>query len=290
MAPSEPVAIIGTGCRFPGAASSPSKLWELLQQPRDLRQKIPPTRFNPEGFYHPNGSHHGTSNVLHSYLLEEDHRHFDAQFFGTKTSEASSMDPQQRHLLEVVYEGLEAAGQRLEDLQGSSTAVYVGLMCGEYEAMLMQQPEEFPTYTATGTSRSIMANRISYFFDWHGPCMTIDTACSSSLVALHHAVQALRQGESSIAIAAGSNLCLGPEPYIAESKLQMLSPNGRSRMWDADADGYARGDGVAAVVVKLLKDAIADGDDIECVIRETAVNQDAGQGVSQCRAVKPRQA
>ncbi|GKZ85679.1 putative Hybrid PKS-NRPS biosynthetic cluster [Aspergillus niger] len=274
MAPSEPVAIIGTGCRFPGGASSPSKLWELLQQPRDLRQKIPPNRFNPDGFYHPNGSHHGTSNVLHSYLLKEDHRHFDAQFFGIKPSEASSMDPQQRFLLEVVYEGLEAAGQRLEDLQGSSTAVYVGLMCGEYEAMLMQQPEEFPTYTATGTSRSIMANRISYFFDWHGPCMTIDTACSSSLVALHHAVQALRQGESSIAIAAGSNLCLGPEPYIAESKLQMLSPNGRSRMWDADADGYARGDGVAAVVLKLLKNAIADGDDIECVIRETAVNQD----------------
>lgn len=212
--------------------------------------------------------------MLHSYLLEEDHRHFDTQFFGTKPSEASSMDPQQRHLLEVVYEGLEAAGQRLEDLQGSSTAVYVGLMCGEYEAMLMQQPDEFPTYMATGTSRSIMANRISYFFNWHGPCMTIDTACSSSLVALHHAVQALRQGESSIAIAAGSNLCLGPEPYIAESKLQMLSPNGRSRMWDADADGYARGDGVAAVVLKLFKDAIADGDDIECVICETAVNQD----------------
>ncbi|KUM58253.1 hypothetical protein ACN42_g8908 [Penicillium freii] len=274
MASPEPVAIIGTGCRFPGSASSPSKLWELLQQPYDLRQKIPSSRFNPEGFYHQNGAHHGTSNVLHSYLLEEDHRHFDAQFFGTKPSEASSMDPQQRHLLEVVYESLEAAGQRLEDLHGSSTAVYVGLMCGEYEAMLMQHPDDFPTYTATGTSRSIMANRISYFFDWHGPCMTIDTACSSSLVALHHAVQAVRQGESSVAIAAGSNLCLGPEPYIAESKLQMLSPNGRSRMWDDDADGYARGDGVAAVVVKLLKDAIADGDDIECVIRETAVNQD----------------
>lgn len=225
----EPIAIIGTGCRFPGSSSAPSKLWELLQEPRDLRQMLPESRFNPDGVFHPDGKHHGTSNVKHSYILDEDHRHFDAQFFGIKPLEADCIDPQQRHLLEVVYEGLEAAGQRLEDLQGSSTAVYVGLMYGEYGEMLTQYPDDIPTYTATGTARSIMANRISYFFDWHGPCMTIDTACSSSLVALHHAVQTLRLGESSVAVAAGSNLCLGPESYIAESNLQMLSPNGRSR-------------------------------------------------------------
>lgn len=127
---------------------------------------------------------------------------------------------------------------------------------------------------ATGTARSIMANRISYFFDWHGPCMTIDTACSSSLVALHHAVAAVRSGESRAAVAAGSNLCLNPEPYIAESKLKMLSPTGRSRMWDSQADGYARGDGVASVIVKTLSAALEDGDHIECIVRETGVNQD----------------
>ena len=272
--PQEPIAIIGSGCRFPGDSSSPSKLWSLLKQPRDLRTEIPPSRFDPEGFYHPDNSHHGTSNVRHSYLLSEDHRHFDAQFFGIKPAEANAIDPQQRLLLETVYESLESAGLKIEDLQGSQTAVYVGLMCGDYADLLVKDPDSFPTYLSTGTARSIMSNRVSYFFDWHGPCMTIDTACSSSLVAVHQAVQTLRSGQSPVAIAAGSNLCLGPEPYIAESKLKMLSPNGRSRMWDAQADGYARGDGVAAVVLKTLSKALEDGDQIECLIIETGVNQD----------------
>lgn len=130
------------------------------------------------------------------------------------------------------------------------------------------------TNGGVGTARSIISNRISYFFDWHGPSLTVDTACSSSLVALHQAVQALRAGEVQVALAAGSNLLLGPEPYIHESKLKMLSPDGRSRMWDQDANGYARGDGVAAVVLKTLSAALAAGDNIECIIRETGVNQD----------------
>ncbi|KAI5922076.1 thiolase-like protein [Camillea tinctor] len=119
-----------------------------------------------------------------------------------------------------------------------------------------------------------MSNRISYFFDWHGPSMTIDTACSSSLYAVHHAVQQLRASGSRVAVAAGSHLLIDPLTYITESKLQMLSPTSRSRMWDADADGYARGEGVAAVILKTLSAAEADGDNIECIIRETAVNQD----------------
>ncbi|EPS29069.1 hypothetical protein PDE_04017 [Penicillium oxalicum 114-2] len=274
QAPREPIAIVGSGCRFPGESSSPSKLWELLQAPRDVQTEIPPTRFNPHGFYHPDNLHHGTSNVRHSYLLTEDHRHFDAQFFGIKPAEAHCIDPQQRLLMETVYESLESAGLRLEDLRGSETAVYVGLMCGDYADIVLRDPESFPMYLSTGTARSIMSNRISYFFDWHGPSMTIDTACSSSLVAVHEAVQTLRLGRSRVAVAAGSNLCLSPEPYIAESKLQMLSPTGRSRMWDIQADGYARGDGVAAVVLKTLSAALADGDHIECLIRETSVNQD----------------
>jgi hybrid polyketide synthase/nonribosomal peptide synthetase ACE1 len=271
---SEPIAIIGTGCRFPGESSSSSKLWDLLRNPRDLRSEIPSRRFDPGGFFHADNLHHGTSNVRHSYLLSEDHRLFDAQFFGIKPIEASSIDPQQRLLLETVYESLESAGLKVDELRGSQTAVYVGLMCGDYADILNRDPDAFPTYISTGTARSIMSNRISYFFDWHGPCMTIDTACSSSLVAVHQAVQTLRSKQSRIAIAAGSNLCLAPEPYIAESKLKMLSPSGQSRMWDAAADGYARGDGVASVVLKTLSAALEDGDHIECLIRETGVNQD----------------
>lgn len=125
-----------------------------------------------------------------------------------------------------------------------------------------------------GVARSMVSNRISYFFDWHGPSLTVDTACSSSLVALHQAVQSLRSGEVTVAVAAGTNLLLGPEPYIYESNLKMLSPDGRSRMWGNDANGYARGDGVAAVVLKTLEQALADGDHVECLIRESGVNQD----------------
>ncbi|KID72760.1 Polyketide synthase-nonribosomal peptide synthetase [Metarhizium brunneum] len=270
----EPIAIIGIGCRFPGQCDNPSKLWDLLQKPRDLLKEIPDSRFSTGAFYHPKNFHHGTSNVRHSYLLEEDLRSFDAQFFGINLVEAHSIDPQQRLLLETVYESLEAAGLSVKGLQGSDTAVYVGVMSADFTDMIGRDTEMFRTSFATGTARSILSNRLSYFFDWHGPSMTIDTACSSSLIAMHQAVQTLRGGESSVAVVAGSNLILGPEQYIAESKLQMLSPTGRSRMWDADADGYARGEGVAAIVLKTLSQAIVDGDHIECVIRETGLNQD----------------
>ncbi|KAK3369536.1 hypothetical protein B0T24DRAFT_722419 [Lasiosphaeria ovina] len=272
--PREPIAIVGSACRFPGDSSSPSKLWELLRQPRDVLQEIPNDRFNTAAFYHPDALHHGTTNVKHAYLLDDNLGHFDAQFFGIKPVEANSVDPQQRILLETVYEGLERAGIPLEKLQRSQTAVYVGVMSADYTELLARDIDAFPTYFASGTARSILANRISYFFDWHGPSMTIDTACSSSLFALHLAVQSLRAGESPTAVVAGANLVLAPDQFVAESKLKMLSPDGRSRMWDKDANGYARGDGVAAVVLKTLSSALADGDSIECIIRETGINQD----------------
>ncbi|KAL9121258.1 MAG: hypothetical protein Q9187_002183 [Circinaria calcarea] len=270
----ESIAVIGSSCRFPGSANSPSKLWELLREPHDVLTTVPKDRFNPDGFYHPNGMHHGTSNVTESYFLQEDHRVFDAGFFNIKPVEAHSVDPQQRLLLETVYESLESAGITIEALSGSQTGVYVGLMCGDYSEHLQRDINSSPTYMPTGTARSIISNRVSYFFNWHGPSMTIDTACSSSLVAVHQAVQLLRSGDSEVAVAAGANLILGPELYIGESKLHMLSPGSRSRMWDADADGYARGEGIASVVMKRLSTAIKDGDHIECVIRETGVNQD----------------
>ncbi|PGH13477.1 hypothetical protein AJ79_03607 [Helicocarpus griseus UAMH5409] len=272
--PGEPIAIIGSGCRFPGGADSPSKLWDLLSSPRDILKKIPEDRFNPDGYYHPDGEYHGHTNVRHSYMLDEDHRQFDADFFNISHNEASSIDPQQRLLLETIYESLEAAGLTIQGLKGSDTAVYIGSMCCEYSDMLIRDFNSIPVYFPTGTARSIMANRISYFFDWHGPSMAIDTACSSSLVALHQSVQALRAGTSRVAVTASANLLMGPEPYIAQSKFHMLSPTGRCHMWDSRADGYGRGDGFASVVLKTLSAAIADGDNIECIIRETGLNQD----------------
>ncbi|KAI9035223.1 uncharacterized protein KD926_004270 [Aspergillus affinis] len=270
----ESIAIIGSGCRFPGQANSPVKLWELLSKPRDVLREIPAERYHAASFYHPDGLHHGSSNVRHAYTLTEDVRTFDAGFFQISANEAAAIDPQQRLLLEVVYEALESGGLPVESLRGSNTAIIVGQMCADYNDILTRDLDTLPTYFATGTSRAIMANRVSYAFDWHGPSWTIDTACSSSLVAVHQAIQALRSGESRVAVAAGSNLLLGPEPYIAESKLKMLSPDGRSRMWDGRANGYARGDGVAAIVLKKLSTALEDGDSIECVIRATGVNQD----------------
>lgn len=161
----EPIAVIGSGCRFPGGSSSPSKLWELLKTPRDVASKI--DRFSAEGFYHKDGSHHGTSNVLHSYQLSEDPREFDAQFFNIPGSEADSIDPQQRVLMEVVYEALEASGHQIEELSGSPTAVYVGVMCNDYAHITYHDLESLPKYAATGTALSILSNRLSYFFNWY---------------------------------------------------------------------------------------------------------------------------
>lgn len=177
----EPIAIIGSAHRFPGDANTPSKLWSLLSSPTDVQSPIPTHRFSAPGFYHPDGTHHGTSNVQHSYLLSEDPRSFDAGFFGIKPAEANAIDPQQRLLMETTYESLEAAGIALDQLKGSDTAVYIGLMCADYGDLLMRDPESLPTYTATGTAVSIMSNRISHFFDWHGPSMTSTYRPSSPL-------------------------------------------------------------------------------------------------------------
>ncbi|KAI0450748.1 hypothetical protein F5B21DRAFT_507934 [Xylaria acuta] len=272
---SEPVAIIGTACRFPGDSTTPSKFWRLLQAPYDLLKPLG-EGFDSKSWYHKTAKHHGRFNVKHSYQLdgENAHRQFDAPFFGISAVEANTMDPQMRLLLETVYEALEASGQSIDGLRGSDTAVYTGMMINGYKAMMERDLLSMGTYHASGSSRAMMSNRLSYVFDWHGPSMTIDTACSSSMVAVHQAVMQLRTGQSHVAVAAGANLLLDPTDYIAMSNLEMLSPDGRSRMWDKSANGYARGEGVAAVILKLLSAAEADGDHIECIIRETATNQD----------------
>ncbi|KAF4766473.1 hypothetical protein HAV15_010469 [Penicillium sp. str.  len=244
--PNEPIVVVGSGCRFPGGVNTPSKLWELLKEPRDVQTKIPKERFDVDTFYSPDGTHPGRTNAPFAYLLQEDLRGFDASFFNIQAGEAETIDPQQRLLLETVYEAVSNAGLRIQGLQGSSTAVYVGMMTHDYETIVTRGLDSIPTYSATGVAVSVASNRVSYFFDWHGPSMTIDTACSSSLAAVHLAVQQLRTGESTMAVAAGANLILGPMTF----------------------------EGVCSIVLKTLSQALRDGDSIECVIRETGINQD----------------
>ncbi|KAL5362627.1 hypothetical protein BJX96DRAFT_177333 [Aspergillus floccosus] len=269
------IAIVGSACRFPGQSDSPSKLWTRLKEPVDLRKTFSPERLNLSRFYHPDGEHHGSTDVCGmAYLLSEDPRQFDASFFNINPREAEGMDPQQRLLLETTYEALEAAGYSLEAMNGSKTSVYVGVMNADFSNIQLRDSEVLPTYNATGTSISILSNRLSYFFNLKGPSVTIDTACSSSLVALHQAVQGLRAGDASSAIVAGANLIFDPAMYIAESSLHMLSPDSCSRMWDKNANGYARGEGLGVLLLKPLSRAIMDGDHIEAVIRSTGVNSD----------------
>jgi hybrid polyketide synthase/nonribosomal peptide synthetase ACE1 len=211
MSPQEPIAIIGSACRFPGSADTPSKLWNILREPRDLLQKIPESRrFNSGAFFHSDPEHHGTTNVQASYFLDEDPAIFNNTFFNIQPNEAEAIDPQQRMLMETVYDSVSSAGQTIEGLRGSSTAIIVGTMCDDWSGMLYKDWENLPQYSATGMGRSIMSNRLSYFFDWHGPSITLDTACSSSLVAVHLAIQSLHSGESHVAVAAGANLLLSP--------------------------------------------------------------------------------
>ncbi|KAK3376434.1 hypothetical protein B0T24DRAFT_700000, partial [Lasiosphaeria ovina] len=270
----EPIAIVGSSCRFAGDVANPHSLWKLLANPTDLSREIPPERFNVKAFYHPDAEYHGTTDSPKAYFLDQDHRVFDATFFNITPKEAEAIDPQQRLLLEVVYEALESAGYTLKDYAGADVGVFSGLMTSDYDTLSQRDDLTASKYYATGNSRAVVSNRVSYFFNFNGPSMTIDTACSSSLVALHQAMLSLRSGETGMACVTGVNLIITPEQFVVESNLHMLSPTGHSRMWDAQANGYARGEGVAAVFLKRLSQAIADGDHIEAVIRETGVNSD----------------
>ncbi|KAI1170322.1 hypothetical protein F4777DRAFT_584024 [Nemania sp. FL0916] len=277
MPVNEPIAIIGSHCRFPGSANSPSRLWSLLKDPVDLSRKTPPGRWNADGFYHPNGEYHGATNAPKGYFLSDDQddpRFFDASFFNITPKEAEAIDPQGKILLEVVYDALESAGITMQECNGERVGVFVGTMTSDYDQLTCKDAISTSQYCGTGLSRALLSNRVSYFYNWTGPSLTIDTACSSSLVAMHMAVGSLRAGDSALACVAGANIMVAPDAFMAESSLHMLSPNGYSRMWDESADGYARGEGVGVLFLKRLSQALADGDDIECVIRETGVNSD----------------
>ncbi|KAI1171395.1 hypothetical protein F4777DRAFT_582964 [Nemania sp. FL0916] len=270
----EPIAIVGLSCKFAGSASSSEKLWEMLAEGRSAWSEVPPSRFNVKGTHHPNQEKINTTNIKGAHFIEEDIGLFDAAFFNLSAETASTMDPQFRLQLESAYEALENAGLPLSKMAGSNTSVFAGVFSHDYHEGILRDEEQLPRLLPIGTFSAMSSNRISHFFDLRGPSMTIDTGCSTTLVALHQAVASLRARESDCSIVSGANLLLGPDMFKVFGSMGMLSPDGRSYAFDARANGYGRGEGVASIVVKRLDDALACGDPIRAVIRETCLNQD----------------
>ncbi|HMQ34430.1 MAG TPA: polyketide synthase, partial [Chloroflexaceae bacterium] len=274
QARSEPVAVIGLACRFPGGADHPDTFWRLLHDRVDAISEIPPDRWDVDSYYDPNPDAPGKMTSRFGGFLEQVDR-FDAQFFGISPREAVSMDPQQRVLLEVAWEALEQAGQVPDALVGSQTGVFVGISTTDYAQLITRSDlTHLDAYTATGNCLNAAAGRLSYLLGLRGPSMAVDAACASSLVAVSLACQSLRGRECSMALAAGVNLILSPDGHIALSKSRAMAPDGRCKTFDAAADGYVRGEGCGVVVLKRLSDALAHADPILAVIRGTAVQQD----------------
>lgn len=267
----KPIAIIGIGCRFPGA-QNPQAFWSMIRDGVDGVSEVPTSRWDADSYYDPDQSKPGKANTRWGGFLE-DITQFEPQFFGIAPKEAVTMDPQQRLLLEVAWETLEDAGQVPEDLKGSKTGVFIGIGTHDYSIMMWQQPVSEP-YATTGTGNCIAANRISYVFDFKGPSLAVDTACSSSLVSVHLACQSIWTGESKLALAGGVNMLLLPTIMVGFSKGGFMSSDGRCKSFDASADGYVRGEGAGLILLKPLSQAQADGDDIYGVILSSAVNQD----------------
>ncbi|WNG36079.1 SDR family NAD(P)-dependent oxidoreductase [Archangium violaceum] len=273
-AKSEPIAIVGVGCRFPGGGDDSASYWAFLRDGVDGITEIPSERWDIDALHDPNPEARWKMTTRRAAFLKDVDR-FDAQFFGVSPREAASMDPQQRLLLEVAWEALEDAGVPASRLAGSRTGVFVGVCSNDYTWLQLAEPERIDApYFGIGSSHNILAGRLSYIWDLRGPNVAIDTACSSSLVAVHLACQSLRTGESDMALAGGVNLILSPLTLIFPSKMHMLAPDGRCKAFDAQADGFSRGEGCGVVVLKRLSDALASGDEILAVIRGTSINQD----------------
>jgi acyl transferase domain-containing protein/acyl carrier protein len=272
---SEPIAIVGLGCRFPGRASDPEAFWQLLHDGVDAITEVPIERWDIDAFYDADPDAPGKMYTRWGGFLEGVDQ-FDPQFFGMAPREALSLDPQQRLLLEVSWEALEHAGQRPDALRGSATGVFVGISGNEYVGLQLRGRtlSDLDAYAGTGNAPSMAAGRLSFTMGLQGPSLAVDTACSSSLVAVHLACQSLRSGECRLALAGGVNLILTPTANVVLSRARMMSADGRCKTFDAAADGYVRGEGCGIVVLKRLSDALADGDDVLAVVRGTAVNQD----------------
>lgn len=270
----EPIAIVGMGCRLPGGADSPDRLWSLLAEGRDAIVEVPPDRWTDD-LFDPQPGRPDTSYSRHGGFIEDVDR-FDAAFFGLSGREARRLDPQQRLLLECSWRALEDAGFSRDSLKSQLTGVFVGLSLDDYARLSDHVPpaEQSFAQTSLGTARPFSAGRIAYLFGFHGPTLQLDTACSSSLVTTHLACQALRNRECDLALSGGANLMLSPEMSIALSELQALSPDGRCKTFDAAANGYVRGEGAGMVALMRLSDAKAQGRPIRALILGSAINHD----------------
>jgi myxalamid-type polyketide synthase MxaD len=275
---SEPIAIIGMGCRFPGGANDPSSYWEILAEGTDAISRVPADRWDADAYFDADPNAAGKMNTRWGGFLNGVDK-FDPIAFGIAPSEAPYIDPQQRLLLEVAWEAFDDAGYPLASLSKTHTGVFFALYGNDYARLQLQHPADISAHTASGTAASIGSGRLSYLFNLRGPSIVVDTACSSSLVAVHMAVQSLRDGESSLAVAGGVSLILAPEVSVSLAKWGMLAADGRCKTFDASADGFVRGEGCGAVVMKRLADAIGDGDRVHAVIRGSAVNQDGRSSV-----------
>lgn len=272
----EPLAIIGASCRFPGGANDLQQFWQVLADGINTITPVDPQRWDAKHYYAAEQKAAGKMYTSHGGYLQLALDQFDHQFFAVSPKEAKALDPQQRLLLEVAWEAMEVAALDPQQLKGSATSVFIGMSSDDYAHAHLKSgdPSTIDAYSMTGATHSTAAGRLSYTFGFEGPAVTVDTACSSSNVALHLACQSLRSGESDLALVGGVNLILTPIAHIAFTKLQAISPHGIVRTFDADASGYVRAEGCGLVVVKRLSDALRDGDPIMALVRGTAVNQD----------------
>ena len=269
----EPIAIVGMACRFPGA-DSPEAYWALLRDGVDAITEIPSSRWDNEAYFDPDPDAQGKIATRWGGFVEPIDG-FEPQFFGISPREAMSMDPQQRLLLEVAWETLERAGYSPQRLNASRTGVFLGICNSDYGQMLMAGDEtQIDAYLSTGNAHSIASGRLSYTLGLQGPSLSVDTACSSSLVAIHLALQSLRNGDCHTALAGGVNAILSPVTTITLSRARMMASDGRCKAFDASADGFVRSEGCGLVMLKRLRDALADKDTILAVIRGSALNQD----------------
>jgi amino acid adenylation domain-containing protein len=268
----DPIAIIGIGCRFPGA-SNPPAFWTLLRDGVDAIREVPADRWDLSEYYDPDPTAPGKMNTRWGGFLDRVDA-FDPYAFGIAPREATRMDPQQRLLLEVVWEALDDAGLPPDRLTGTDAGVFIGISSNDYGHLQLRDPALADPHAGTGNALSIAANRISYLLDLRGPSMAVDTACSSSLVAVHLACQSIWNGEASMALAGGVNVLLSPAITVNFTKAGFMAPDGRCKTFDARADGYVRGEGAGVIVLKPLSRALADGDPVYAVIRGSAVNSD----------------
>ena len=259
----EPIAVVGMGCRYPGGVKSPDEFWELLSSGRDVLREIPNERWDVDAYFDPEMTVPGKMYVRQGYYLD-DIDQFDPQFFGLSPREAESLDPQQRLVMEVSWETLEHAGIAPSKLRGGKTGVFVGQYWDDYSSQRIYATDnrEIDRYAQLSGLRGLTAGRICHILDSHGPAIQLDTACSSSSLAVHMACQSLRTGESDLALAGGVSLILAPEHLIGICQMTALSPDGRCKTFDANADGFGQGEGCGMIALKRLSDARADGNTI----------------------------